>query len=625
MTRRTLAKATLAALAAAAPATLAGCSQAAGGSATSTASTASSAASAGKNPLTVYLWDTDLVRDLAPYIRQQLPGKDIQFIGGNNDVDLYSYLLEHGELPDIMTVRRFAGTEARDLRSHLLDFDYFDVVTKFSSYSLQYYKGENNQVNWLPVCGIPQTIIANKTLFDEQGLSLPQTYDEYAQVCQALAEKGIKPYALDLAQDYSSHEMVQAGGIGELTSLEGISWRAQAETAQGDIEFDDALWTRIFSQTANMLADSKFTANDLSLDTDAAMAQFVEGKAAMFHGSPIHLKQCKEAMPGKTLVRVPYFSQTSKDGYVYMTPSLQVAVNKDLENDTEKLNTALAVVDCMIDAEGQKLIANGSAVISFNPAVASIIDGLAGLETEVENNQYYIRYSAQKSFSAAVKAVTGLLTQEMDADQAYQAFRTAINSEATATAASVTFDNDYALALNDRCGRDAASAILGTLREELGAQLALAPFYCFTGPIRKGACTEARAKLLVTSVHTPSLYLVNLTGAQVKDLVRQNLAGQTDDFSPASVYELPVASGMKLIVQPADGEEASFDLNDVQVDGASIDDEKTFSVLLAEGIVSGLDNAAASKCDVNLPAAWTRALTSGRQLAEPQDYIEVRG
>ena len=180
MTRRTLAKAALAALAAAAPATLAGCSQAAGGAGASTASTASSAASAGKNPLTVYLWDTDLVRDLAPYIRQQLPGKDIQFIGGNNDVDLYSYLLEHGELPDIMTVRRFAGTEARDLRSHLLDFDSFDVVTKFSSYSLQYYKGENNQVNWLPVCGIPQTIIANKTLFDEQGLSLPQTYDEYA-------------------------------------------------------------------------------------------------------------------------------------------------------------------------------------------------------------------------------------------------------------------------------------------------------------------------------------------------------------------------------------------------------------------------------------------------------------
>lgn len=621
MTRRTLAKATLAALNAAAPVTLGGCSQAASGAATG----ASAAVSTGKDPLTVYLWDTDLIRDLGPYIREQLPDEDIQFIAGNNNVDLYSYLLEHGELPDVMTVRRFAGAEARDLRPHLLDFDSYDVVTKYSSYSLQYYKGDDGAVNWLPVCGIPQTIFANKTLFDEQGLSIPQSYDEYAQVCQAFAERGIKPYALDLAQDWSSHEMVQAGGIGELTSLEGITWRAQAEAAQGDIEFDDALWTRIFTQTAKMLADSRFTADDLTVDTAAAMEQFTQGRAAMFHGSPVHLRQCKQAMPGKTLVRVPYFSQTSNEGYVYMTPSLHVAVNKDLENDTEKLSAALAVVDCMIDADGQKLIANGAGVISFNPAVAPITEGMVGLESEVENNQYYIRYSAQKSFSASVKAVTGLLTQEMDAAQAYQAFRTAINGEAAATGATVTFENDYALDLNGRCGRDAASSILGTLREELGAQLALAPFYCFTASIHKGSCSDARAALLVASTQTPSLYLVELTGAQVKDLVRQNLAGETGDFSPASVYDLPVASGMRLVVQAASGGVAPFDLNDVQVDDASIDGEKTFSVLLADGVVSGLDNVAASKCDVTLPGAWARALASGRQPAEPQDYIEVRG
>lgn len=625
MTRRTLAKATLAALTAAAPATLGGCSQAASG-----AKGASAAVSAGKDPLTVYLWDTDLIRDLAPHIREQLPGKDIQFIAGNNDVDLYSYLLEHGELPDIITVRRFAGTEARDLRPHLLDFDSYDVVTKFSSYSLQYYKGDDGVVNWLPACGIPQTIFANKTLFDEQGLSIPQSYDEYAQVCQAFAERGIRPYALDLAQDWSSHEMIQAGGIGELTGLEGITWRAQAEVAQGDIDFDDALWTRIFTQAAKMLADSQFTADDLAVDTAAAMEQFTQGKAAMFHGSPIHFRQCKEAMPGKTLVRVPYFSQTSNEGYVYMTPSLHVALNKDLENDTEKLSAALAVVDCMIDAEGQKLIANGAGVISFNPAVAPITEGMVGLEGEVENNQYYIRYSAQKSFSASVKAVTGLLTQKMDVTQAYQAFRTAINGEAAATGATVTFENDYALDLNGRCGRDAASAILGTLCEEMGAQLALGQFYCFTAPIHKGTYSDTRAALLVASTQTPALYLVDLTGAQVKDLVRRVLAGEGDVFSPSTVYDLPVASGMKLVVRAADASavavNTSFDLDDVQVDGASIDGEKTFSVLLTSGVLSALNGAApASKCDVTLPGAWARALASGRQPAEPQDYIEVRG
>ena len=41
-----------------------------------------------------------------------------------------------------------------------------------------------------------------------------------------------------------------------------------------------------------------------------------------------------------------------------MTPSLNIAFNKDLEKDQEKLETALDVLDCMISEEGQRLIAN---------------------------------------------------------------------------------------------------------------------------------------------------------------------------------------------------------------------------------------------------------------------------
>ncbi len=616
ITRRSLVKTAAAGLALTMPTVLGACSSTSGN-----AEGASSSASAGEQAaaLKVYLWDTNLVRDLAPYIHEQLPDKNIEFIAGNNDVDLYNYLLEHGELPDVMTVRRFAGTEARALRPYLLDFDSYDVVSEFSSYSLQYYRSDNGETNWLPVCGIPQTIIANKTLFEENDLQLPESYDEYAQVCQALNEKGIKPYALDLAADWSSHEMVQAGGIGELTSLDGISWRSQAESAEGDIEFDDALWTTVFEQAAKLLSDSCLTQDDLSVDTNAAMAMFTEGKAAMFHGSPVHFKQCQEAMPGQTLVRVPYFSQTSNEGYIYMTPSQHVALNKDLENDAEKLELALSVLDCMLSVEGQKLIANGGSVISFNPAVASITDGMVGLESEVSNNQYYIRYSAQKSFAASVAAVTGLLTQKMDAAQAYQAFREAINAADGAAGSTATFENDYALALNQRHGRDAASAILGTVREQAGAQLALSPYCYFTAPIHKGECSDTRANLLVTRSEASELNLVELTGAQVKDLVRKNLAGESGYFVPASVYELPIASGAKLVVEKGD---AGFTLNNVLVDGSAIEGGKTYSVLLADGLASDVD--AAAKLDLTLPDAWAKAVSSGRQPAEPEDYIEVR-
>lgn len=60
-----------------------------------------------KETVTVYMWSQVLYNSYAPYIQQQLPDVDVQFIIGNNDLDYYKFLKENGELPDIITCRRF--------------------------------------------------------------------------------------------------------------------------------------------------------------------------------------------------------------------------------------------------------------------------------------------------------------------------------------------------------------------------------------------------------------------------------------------------------------------------------------------------------------------------------------
>ena len=70
------------------------------------------------------------MKNIVPYIHEQFPDQDIEFITGNNDTDLYSYFEEHGELPDIITVRRFSGKDAQDLEPYLMDFASYDVVSR---------------------------------------------------------------------------------------------------------------------------------------------------------------------------------------------------------------------------------------------------------------------------------------------------------------------------------------------------------------------------------------------------------------------------------------------------------------------------------------------------------------
>ena len=39
--------------------------------------------------ITVYLWSTNLYEKYAPYIQEQLPDINIEFVVGNNDLDFY--------------------------------------------------------------------------------------------------------------------------------------------------------------------------------------------------------------------------------------------------------------------------------------------------------------------------------------------------------------------------------------------------------------------------------------------------------------------------------------------------------------------------------------------------------
>ena len=574
--------------------------------------------------LTVYLWENRLMKNIVPYIYEQFPDQDIEFITGNNDTDLYSYFEEHGELPDIITVRRFSGTDAQDLEPYLMDFASYDVVSRYYSYALQYYKNSKDEIQWLPICGMPQTIIANKTLFEQFGIKIPENYKEYAQACQQFYDNGIKPYSLDLAEDWSAHEVIQTGAIGEFMSLDGIKWRSSAESSSGDIAFDDTLWERIFSETNTFLKDSHFTSDDISVDINTAAQMFLEGKAAMFHGYPALMQEYQEQMDAE-LTRIPFFSQISDEAFINMTPSLNIAFNKDLEKDQEKLDLAFDVLECMISKEGQTLIADGKGVISLNVDVPNMMEDIPGLEDEINNNSVYIRYSAQKSFDASLKAVHGLLSGEMDETQAYDAFRSTMNSKDSKEETTVNFENEYAISLNDKNGRDAASSILTTIREENDAQLALVPYYYFTSSIYKGECTGSRVALMTAKSLDTFLYLAKINGKEIYELAEKYLAESDKKFHITNKYELPIASGMKIIVRQ---EENGFSLKDIEVNKKKIDKDKEYSILLTETTMSVLKKIN-PECEIRqlgnttLSSAWTVAMANGQQPSAPEDYIEV--
>lgn len=158
------------------------------------------------------------------------------------------------------------------------------------------------------------------------------------------------------------------------------------------------------------------------------------------------------------------------------------------------------------------------------------IQAVPGLEEEINNNAVYIRYSAQKSFEASLEAVHGLLSGEMDETQAYDTLRSVMNRKDPEEKATVNFENEYSISLNDRNGRDAASSILTTIREENNAQLALAPYYYFTSSIYKGECTNSRVGMMTAKSSDTPLYFAKINGKQVYELVEKYLADADENY-----------------------------------------------------------------------------------------------
>lgn len=331
---------------------------------------------------------------------------------------------------------------------------------------------------------------------------------------------------------------------------------------------------------------------------------FVDKKSAIFHGTPDIYKNLSQEMKDSELVRLPYFSQTSNDGYIYMHPSLNVALNSDLENNKTKLDLALKVLDCMISKKGQQLIANGSGVISFNQGVPSMMNDVKGLEESLKNNNIYIRYSAQKSFVAAKEVVHGLLTGQIDENSAHDIFCEIMNSKSDKEKAVVHFDKDYSIYLNDKNGRDAPSSILTTVRKAYDAKLAFVPYYHFTSSIYKGDCTASQLDLMLCHDSNTYLNVKKLSGKDIYGLVEKHLK----EFNVKDKYSLPIASGMKLVF------DQNYKLKDILVNGKSIDFDKKYSILLSDSTDSS---------NASLASAWVSVMSKQDQPSKPEDYIKI--
>lgn len=455
-------------------------------------------ASDGKISISMYLWDRSMLKELSPWLEEKFPNIEFTFIQSFNTMEYYKDLMARGEtMPDIITCRRFSLNDAAPLASYLMDLSTAEVAGTFYSSYLEVNRETGGAIRWLPMCAEVDSIVANKDLFDKYNIPLPTNYAEFVAAIDAFEEVGIKGFQTDWYYDYSCLETMQGCAIPELMSLEGTQWRMayESETEGSQVGLDDVVWPKVFEKYQQFLKDVRFQPGDETLQFTKVTVPFRDGQTAMFRNTAALADNITKE-DGTTCIMLPYFGETAQDNWLLTYPMCQLAVSKEVEKDEAKRATVMEVLLAIFSEEGQKHVAAGTSVLSYNKEVdITSSPALEYVQDCVESNHLYMRLASTEVFAISQDVGHKMMTGEYSAQQAYDAFNARLVDYKDPDAAEVLFTQKTAYS-NDftQHGSQVASSLMNTIRAAYDDQIAIGYSPVASTSIYTGDYTLQQAK-----------------------------------------------------------------------------------------------------------------------------------
>ena len=581
-----------------------------------------------KETLTVYLWSTTLYDKYAPYIQEQLPDINIEFVVGNNDLDFYKFLDENGGLPDIITCCRFSLHDASPLKDSLMDLSTTNEAGAVYNTYLNNFMNEDGSVNWLPVCADAHGFVVNKDLFEKYGIPLPTDYDSFVFACQAFEKKGIRGFTADYFYDYTCMETLQGLSAADLTSTEGRKWRT-AYSDPANIEkvgLDDVVWPKAFERMNQFIQDTNLGPDDLNMTYDDVIDMFQNGEVAMYFGSSAGVKMFQDQ--GIDTAFLPFFEENGEK-WLMTTPYFQIALNRDLEQDEARKEKAMKVLNVMLSDEGQnKIISEGQDLLNYSQNVTlKLTEYMQDVKPVIEENHMYIRIASNDFFAISKDVVSKMISGEYNAEQAYQAFNAQLlNDENVPDDVVVSLPKSYSNYFHLEGGNESYSVMANTLRDIYGADVLIATGNSFTGSVLKADYTEKMVGDMIMP-NGLAAYKQEMSGAELKELVKAFVEGYEGGLVPFNHGSLPVVSGISMeIKENKDG----YTLSEVKKDGKKIQDDDSFTVTCLaiprhmESLLADKENTFEAE-DTVVKDTWINYVLEGDVvLAEPEDYITLR-
>ena len=297
----------------------------------------------------------------------------------------------------------------------------------------------------------------------------------------------------------------------------------------------------------------------------------------------------------------------------------------------------MKVMEGIFSEEGQRRLASGTAVLSYNKSVnIEMSDALELVKDCVESNHLYIRLASTEIFAISKDVTSKMILGEYGAQGAYEDFNAQLTAvkEDDAPEVIINQKNAYDYTFGEH-GSPAVSSLMNTIRKGTGNDIAIGYSNLVSTPVFAGEYTEQHLKWLMAfkAIARQAEY----TGAEIRQVMEWLVNVQEDGSNPIRHRNnIPATSGMEYTMK--DNGDGTYTLDSLSVNGKPLDENAVYSVLLLgedDYIMSSVfcncpmpEDLMSRRQDINVNGynsydCFLDAVKSCGQLEAPSDYVTI--
>lgn len=280
-----------------------------------------------------------------------------------------------GDAPDIFTIEQ-SNLEKYASNEYLLDLTGTEIVNHYDGNMLQY----DGKLFGAPIGANAYVVTYNKAIFEETGVSIPKTLDEFYQVCETIRDAGYTP----LAAGYQDSWVIMADSQAEyVTGIMINDLDALKKCERRETRFSDsAEWRGVFERLGKRLQYAQ--PDQFGTDWNTACTMLATGKAAMVVSgdwTSNNVADMGEKVDLGAFV-LPVSNDVAKNVLSYPGAGMSYAIS----SETEHRDEAVSFVEFMTTKEaGQAYVDAGIGICVMKDVEAPELDNALSDITRIVN------------------------------------------------------------------------------------------------------------------------------------------------------------------------------------------------------------------------------------------------